>query len=378
MKRRSFLLAPALSPLAAQVKSATGWVTTRPRLYFDTKAGERIRRASRAGGEFQQRWSTVLDNAERLLDAELIPEEVAERGGGQHANYGAPSSQISNMGLTLGLAWHVTGDKQFAEKLRETMLAYAAYKRWYGQGLDDRVPPWHSELNTARFCFGFGAGYDALCEYLSPAHREKIGGAIVRLGILNTLDDWILPERRIHALDSMGHNWWSVCVAMAGVAALAMLGDNERAPEWLDRIQRGFERWFEYKGNVLQNKAANFDRNGGFYESLGYTDYALSEYLRFRLAYSNVFPGVAQPRFAALDRTIEFFVQTLYPASSGFWTPSFGDGSIHQGAAATVRLLVELGFSHPAAGWYWLLPGTRISGGRRCAIPGATMPPSWP
>jgi hypothetical protein len=360
MKRRSFLLTPALAAAGAQYKSGAAWVASRPRLYFDAKAVDRIRRGATAGGDLQDRWTAVLDSARRLLETELVPEEIAERGGGQHANYGAPGGQISNMGLTLGLAWHITGEKQFAEKLRQTMLAYAGYKRWYGQGLDDRVPPWHSELNTARFCFGFAAGYDALHGYLSAADRAQIGGAIVRLGILSTLDDWILPERRIHALDSMGHNWWSVCVAMAGVAALAMLGDDERAPEWLDRIQHGFERWFDYRGNVLQNKAANFDRHGAFYESLGYTNYALSEYLRYRLAYANVFPGAVLPRFPALEKTTEFFVQTLYPASSSFWTPSIGDGSIHQSGAQTVRLLVELGFDHPAAGWY--LAKTRAAG----------------
>jgi hypothetical protein len=340
------------SAAAAQTRSGPSWVTTRPRLYFDAREIERIRRLSASDGEFKRRWAAVLETAKRMLDVRLIPESEAERGGGQHANYGAPGGQISGMGLTLGLAYYVTGDKQYAEKLRQAMLQYAAYKRWYGQGLDDRVPPWRSELNTARFCYGFGIGYDALHEYLSAADRKQIGDAMVRLGILNTLDDWILPEGRIHALDSMGHNWWSVCVAMAGVAALSMLGDDERARDWLDRIQRGFERWFDYKGNVLQNKSTNFDRNGAFYESLGYTNYALSEYLRFRLAYSNVFPGRALPRFAALERTTEFFVQTLYPVSSSFWTPSIGDGSPHENCSPTVRLLVECGFNHPTAGWY--------------------------
>jgi hypothetical protein len=337
---------------AAQTKSGPSWVTTRPRLYFDAGEIDHIRRLAASDSEFQRRWTVVLENAKHMLDARLIPESEAERGGGQHANYGAPGGQISGMGLTLGLAYHVTGDKRYAEKLRQAMLQYAGYKRWYGQGLDGRVPPWRSELNTAAFCYGFGAGYDALREYLPAADRKQIGDAMVRLGILNTLDDWILPEGRIHALDSMGHNWWSVCVSMAGVAALAMLGDDERAPEWLDRIQRGFERWFDYKGNVLQNKSPNFDRNGAFYESLGYTNYALEEYLRFRLAYSNVFPGRALPRFAALERTTEFFVQTLYPTSSSFWTPSIGDGGPRQSCSPTVRLLVECGFQDSAAGWY--------------------------
>ena len=61
---------------------------------------------------------------------------------------------------------------------------------------------------------------------------------------------------------------WSVCVSLAGVAA------------------HGLELWFGYQGNVLQNKPANFDDAGVFYESVHYTDYAVSEYLLFRLALS--------------------------------------------------------------------------------------------
>ncbi len=175
---------------------------------------------------------------------------------------------------------------------------------------------------------------------------------MVRLGILPTLDDWILPEKRIHALDSMGHNWWSVCVAMAGVAALALIGDDARALEWVDRVSRGLALWFDYRGNVLQNKPANFDPAGAFHESLGYTNYALSEYLRFRLAHSNVFPVRRQPRFAPLEKSADFFLKTLYPTSSSFLTPNIGDGSLHQNCAATVRLLVETGFAHPSSGWY--------------------------
>ncbi|MBI4873924.1 MAG: heparinase II/III-family protein [Acidobacteria bacterium] len=207
-------------------------------------------------------------------------------------------------------------------------------------------------INTARFCFGYGAGYDAIHEFLSADDRKKIAAGMIRLGVLPTLDDWVLPEKRIHALDSMGHNWWSVCVAMAGVAALALIGDDPRAPGWAEAVLRGLAEWFGYRGNVLQNKPANFDPAGAFYESLGYTDYALSEYLRFRLAYSNTYRGRRQPRFAPLDKTADFFLRTLYPTSSGFYTPNLGDGSLRQRSAPRVRLLVETGFAHPSAGWY--------------------------
>ncbi|MGH9840407.1 MAG: heparinase II/III family protein, partial [Blastocatellia bacterium] len=209
-----------------------------------------------------------------------------------------------------------------------------------------------SELATGAFCFGAAAGYDALYDFLSVEERKRVAEAIARLGILPTLNDWVLPARRIHALDSMGHNWWSVCVSLAGVAALALLGDDERAPEWVERTAHGLEEWFGYQGNVLQNKPANFDDAGAFYESVHYTDYAVSEYLLFRLALSNVMPKYPQPRIPALERVGDFFTHTLYPASSSFFTVNFGDEWSREQPVRSMRLLLANGLSSEATRWY--------------------------
>ena len=117
-----------------------------------------------------------------------------------------------------------------AGKLRDALIHYSNLGRWAGDAHHD--PPWHSELNTARFCYGYAVGYDSIYDFLSEDERKTVAGAMVRLGILPTLDDWILGEKRIHALDSMGHNWWSVCVSMAGLAALSVLDDEPQAGQW--------------------------------------------------------------------------------------------------------------------------------------------------
>src|SRR5690606_32846909 len=106
---------------------------------------------------------------------------------------------------------------------------------------------WNSELNTAQFCFGFAVGYDALGSFLSPHDRAAIAAAVSRLGILPILKDWLLPDERVHALDSMGHNWWSVCVAQAGLAALAVMDQEPQAKSWAEEAARGLEQWFAYK-----------------------------------------------------------------------------------------------------------------------------------
>ena len=194
--------------------------------------------------------------------------------------------------------------------------------------------------------------YDSLASILSTAERNTVQEALIRLGILPILQDWILPGSRIHSLDSMGHNWWAVCVSNAGVAALALLGEEPKALEWVESVCDALDPWFKYKGNALQNKSRNFDSAGALYESVNYANYALFEYLRFRLAYSNVFPGRKLPEYDCLRTACEYFLQTFYPSSSEPLTVNFGDSSLHLQVAPTIRLLAESGLSHPAAGWY--------------------------
>ena len=177
---------------------------SRPMLLFTAEKLERLSKRIDEEKLFREAWGKLLGRADRLLEAELVSKEYAEGGSGQHGNYGRPSSQIVDMAGTLGLAYRMTGEKRYAKKLRDALIHYGTLNRWAGDA--HRDPPWHSELNTARFCYGYALGYDSIYDFLSEQERKKIAGSMVRLGIKPTLDDWILGEKRIHALDSMGHN----------------------------------------------------------------------------------------------------------------------------------------------------------------------------
>ena len=323
---------------------------SRPMLFFTTEKLERLRERIAEDGMFSEAWSKLLGRADRLLKEKFVSKEYAEGGTGQHGNYGRPSSQSTNMGGTLGLAYQMTGDKRYAKKLKDALIHYGHLRRWAGDA--HRDPPWHSELNTARFCYGYAVGYDSIYNFLSEDERKTIAGSMIRLGILPTLDDWILGEKRIHALDSMGHNWWSVCVSTAGLAALSLLDDEPQAEQWVQRVSQAFPEWFYYKGNVLQNKTANFDENGAFYESVSYANYALSEYLLFRLAYSNVFGKSSAPDIPLLEETGDFFVHTCYPTSDSIMSVNFGDSSLRTTGARTVRMLLANSYDAPEYHWY--------------------------
>jgi hypothetical protein len=254
------------------------------------------------------------------------------------------------MASTLGLAYRTTGDERYARKLREALLHYSELARWAGDA--GNTPPWHSELNTATFCFGYAVGYDSIYDYLSETERTSIVHSMVQLGILPTLNDWVLPGQRIHALDSMGHNWWSVCVSMTGLAAISLLGDEPQAEHWVQKVSDAFPEWFYYQGNVLQNKSLNFDGNGAFYESVNYANYALSEYLLFRLAYMNVFRGRQSAEIPILRTVGDFFVATCYPTDRALLSVNFGDSSLRTTGSQTLRLLLANGHDVEAYHWY--------------------------
>jgi hypothetical protein len=325
-------------------------LSNRPRLFFTIERIKNLRKRIAEDSVFKVASDKLIERAKRLLDANLVSKEYAEGGSGQHGNYGSPSSQIAGMGPTLGLAYQMTGDKRYAEKLRDAMIHYGSFNRWAGDAHHD--PPWHSELNTARFCYGYANGYDSIYDFLSEDERKTIAKSMVRLGILPTLDDWVLGEKRIHALDSMGHNWWSVCVSMAGLAALSLVGDHPQAEEWARHVSDVFPEWFYYQGNILQNKPANFDSKGAFYESVSYANYALSEYLLFRLAYSNVFGESSVPDIPLLEKAGDFFVHSCYPVSGSVMSVDFGDSKLSATGAETMRLLLANGYGKPEYHWY--------------------------
>ena len=320
-----------------------------PRLFYNATSLEHLKQTLATDSAAMD---SLKKHGEELLAASLIPETTAMHGEGQHASYGQPAKQMSEMGITLGLLYHLTGEKRYADKLREAMLYYTNYARWAGQSFMHRSPPWHSELDTATFSFGYATGYDALHGFLSEPDRKTIADAMVRLAVLPTLNDWVLPGARIHSFDSMGHNWWGVCVAGAGLCALALLDDDPRAQGWIDAMDAGFEQWFNYSGNFLENRVPSFERSGPSYESVAYTNYAVSEYLHYRLAWQNTYPGRKPAHMTPLDHVARYFLHTLYPTSTGYFTLNFNDCALGTDTSTSILLLIACGLGTPEATRY--------------------------
>nr|WP_314897845.1 heparinase II/III family protein [uncultured Flavobacterium sp.] len=281
--------------------------------------------------EVKKVWENQLQKAEDILKRE---------------RFGSPDLQ------ELGLAYRMTGDSRFAERMKQILLNSISQKSWEGQDLLQRSPAWKGGLGTAHTSYYMAIGYDCAYNYLTLADRKKIAEGIVKLGIKPAMDDWLSPETNIHTFDTMGHNWWSACVDMAGFAALAVKAEIPEAQKWATEISETATEWVNFSGNVMDNKPMTFGRDGGFYESINYASFGFSQYLLFRYAFQNVLPGVKLPEVPAMEKMADFFIQTTYYTKDAPMSINFGDGSMKRNGNSCVLLLWNLGVHKDRYAWY--------------------------
>lgn len=280
-------------------------------------------------------WNRMLADANRAL------ERPADRG----------SSAPGGAQELLCLAYRMTGEKRFGNRVKQNLLSQTL------GGRDDpmllrRNPPWHSSLGSGAACAAFGVAFDSVHDLLTPDERRALATRLVEQGILPVLDDWVLGAKRIHSLDTMGHNWWAAIVFGAGIGAMAILDEEPRAHGWVERIGAAEREWTRYAGSLLENKPSTFDANGGFYESVNYANFAIGSYLPFRLAWRDAFVA-PPPAIPVLDKIAAYFIHTSYPHSGGApWSLDFGDGALTANGAGSVTLLWDLGYRQPASLWY--------------------------
>jgi hypothetical protein len=252
----------------------------------------------------------------------------------------------------LSLAYLVTGEEKYAGKVKEVLLKLCTQKTWSNEEMMKREPAWTSDLKTAENCWTVAIGYDAVYNTLSAAEKKTIVDGVVRMGIKTALNDWVLPDTRIHTLNSMGHNWWSACVGMAGIASLAIMDEHKEAGKWAETVSVAFEEWFKFNGDDLQFKPKTMDKDGGMYESFNYASFGTGEYLFFRLAFANTFPKKSQPVIKGLENMANWFMQASYPRNGEIYSLNFGDSESAVAADRSVKLLYALGYKNPNSLWY--------------------------
>jgi hypothetical protein len=213
------------------------------------------------------------------------------------------SRQVLNRVATLAGIYRITGDKRFARRAADELLAVAKFQDWN--------PPHF--LDTAEMTNAFGMGYDWLYSVLSEEERSVIRTAIIDKGLKPALE--LYAAKRGFA--TVTNNWSQVCNGGLTVGALAIA---DEAPEIANRILEGTRE-------TLPKAMAAYGPDGGFIEGPSYWCYS-TRYVAFYLAALHTALGTDFDflKTPGLADTGNFRMHTIGPLMSTFNYADAGDG----------------------------------------------------
>lgn len=257
-----------------------------PNLFFSAFDVSRFRERIKIEEKARALYEKAVENVEKVLAEDFVTEAQANGRNtqSQHADFGSLNRQANSFCYVLGVKYLIDGDERCAEKMKGLLYHLIGFERWFGVSYTVRKPvPWHADLCSTSTTVATARIYDIIFDYLTENERRELAAGLLERGVYAALSDWALPETRIHALDSMGHNWWAVCIAEAATAFLAL---SDYLPEAekkrvLDCVDEALAEYMTYPGNPLFNKFGNFDDKGFFYESIGYNNFGTGSLMRY-------------------------------------------------------------------------------------------------
>ena len=300
-----------------------------PSLLFTPERVEMAEKMIKTDKARAEGWESILSQADALLD----------------------KNDIRKMEY-LALAYQMTDDKRYGDKLRTMLLDIAKTPSWADAEMMMRNPSWRSELQMAHKSFQIAVAYDAVYNMLTPAERKEIAQGVWRLAGEPLLGDWLLDCTRIHSLNSMGHNWWTSCVGMGGLLALSISNEMPEAAEAAKLAVESLPEWFAFEGDEIQGKPRTFDRDGGMYESINYASFGITEALLLRMAWLNSHPGSKLPVIKQMELLPAFFSYVCYPRDGMLYSINFGDSHKNVTGESSMALAYAMGVKDPVTLWY--------------------------
>lgn len=328
-----------------------------PNLYFTKADAANFRERIKTDEALRARYDETTADVEKCLKEEFITEEQANGRNtqSQHADFGSLNGQANRLCSVLGTKYIIDGDERCAQKLKELLYHLVTFERWYGVAYTKRTPvPWHSDLCSTSTTLALAKIYDIIFDYLTEKERREISESILQKGVYAALGDWAFPETRIHAVDSMGHNWWSVCISEAAAAFLALSDfvSEEKKKEVIDCVNNALADYLTYGGNRLFNKLRNFDEQGFFYESVGYNNFGTGCLLMYLWCSERYFGRNEVIRAAIPDGLCDAPIKFSYPRTvdgkTFFEFLNFGDHSLGTEIDFMAKYSVLNGIATPA------------------------------
>lgn len=276
----------------------------------------------------------ALEQQVSCIDATWIEEKrsqmahLKERadiyGGGKIFRYGNEMRKLSQ--LLLDMAVVFAAKQESCAGMFRKIFEILLWEPWCFQG---RFNGWKSDLWTAGMGINTALAWELVREELTDEENKLVKTAIWERGFLPVYEEWVQPKTKIHALDTMGHNWWAVCVSAAG-AVLLTLGEEgaEGYAQKLDEVTRSMQDWFDYSGNVGLNKHPNFGTEGDFLEYVSYMTYGLSNFCVFYTLLEQQENGPKMDVDRILEKIPDFVLDNLIWTGEGLMCADFGDNSL--------------------------------------------------
>lgn len=306
-----------------------------PRLLIDAAKVESIKQRI-ATPALSREYNALITHATALLQAPYL--QYAKEDG---VRILPVSQELTTRAQTLGLAFQLTGDTRYADRLWRNLEAVLGFPDWN---------PDHF-LDTAEMAQGVALGYDWIWSFLTPARRDAVEAGIIRLALNPALSVYRSPPGS-NGPYKEGGNWsrlpnnWNL-VSNAGLiaASLSIEPGNATAQTIL-----------AYALDSVQVGLSTYSPDGGYAEGPLYWEYS-TRYLAIAINSLETATGSDQGLAATSGITKTGFFGSHLTGPSGH-VFSFGDSDdVPVRSAGALGLATHLGSAQLAAAAKKLSPG---------------------
>lgn len=232
----------------------------------------------------------------------------------------------------------ISNDKSYDYYIKEFALAFCNAPKWENQGARNG---WISDLLTADLSFNLGLAFYLTKELFTESEQALIKKSLMEKGFAPLYTEWVNPDTRKHCLDTMGHNWWSVCVCGLGGLVLTMDDDTPNKQKYLLEIVDSIKQWLTYSGDRHVNKHANFGPEGDYIEYVGYMMYGLSNFTSFEELYRRSTGDTSLFDISPLEKTVDYIISCLHKVDGKWKFPKFSDTKDENGTRHSLLYLAN-------------------------------------
>ena len=297
------LPARAAGPLA--VAAMSGWTAVasadHPRLLLTPTDAQLIAESLDESPGYARALRTKQAEVDRYFESPPdVPQPTDPGGGYSHERHKKNGVAIHDAGIL----YQLTGERVYADRARQLLLAYAEMYPGLGRHPVERSPTpgrlfWQN-LNESVWMVYAIQGYDAIHDALSDADRERIESALLRpMAEFLSLES---PETfdRIH-----NHGTWAT-------AAVGMAGYALDEPAYVERALHGLSG--DGAGGFIRQLDELFSPDGYYTEGPYYQRYALMPFVVFARSIEANDPelGIFEHRDGILLKAIYACVDLTY------------------------------------------------------------------